>query len=351
MNLATMKNHLSGGVSSRWSHFSFLLPTIILSISCLMLSSCSGKVTGGTRAIVVPEILRLRSSTAQAARIVGEVKGGETVTIRERIEAEGTPWAHITGPDGQDGWAPFRSLIPEEAAVRSKQLAEETKDVGAQAVGRSKASLKLRSTPDRTTEENVLTLLPSGTTVDIIARERKPRPATVGGEGEGATDPKFDEWYQVRLPDNKVTPAGWIYGGSIELQVPPEISYYVSFGRKIVGWQRLAPGNSAEGQSNDPYLVLERTISEDEDGIDFDRLKVLAYDDAARDYYTPFREDLRGQFPVIRRADSGRGTFQFKVVSATGTSPVDFSYETVGGGRLKVTRVTPKEPAAAKRKR
>ena len=346
-----MKNYLSGGVGSRRSQSSLLLPTIILSVTCLLLSSCSGTATGGTKAIVIPDILRLRSSTAQAARIVGEVKGGEIVTIRERVEAEGTAWAHISGPDGQDGWAPLRSLIAEEIAARSKQMAEETKDVGAQAAGRSKASLKLRSTPDRTTEENVLTLLPSGTTVDIIARQRKPRPATVGGEGEVATDQKFDEWYQVRLPDNKVTPAGWIYGGSIELQVPPEISYYGSFGRKIVGWQRLAPGNNAEGQSNDPYLVLERTISGEEDGIDFDRLKVLAYDDTARDYYTPFREDLRGQFPVIRRSDPGRGTFQFKVVSATGTSPIEYSYETVQGGKLKVTRLTPKEPAAAKRKR
>jgi hypothetical protein len=346
-----MKNYLSGGVGSRRSQSSLLLPTIILSAACLFLSSCSGTATGETKAIVIPDILRLRSSTAQAARIVGEVKGGEMVTIRKRIEAEGTAWAHITGPDGQDGWAPLRSLIAEEIATRSKQMAEETKDVGVQAAGRSKASLKLRSTPDRTTEENVLTLLPSGTTVDIIARQRKPRPATAGGEGEVATDPKFDEWYQVRLPDNKVTPAGWIYGGSIELQVPPEISYYGSFGRKIVGWQRLAPVNKAEGLSNDPYLVLERSISEEEEGIDFDRLKVLAYDDTTRDYYTPFREDLRGQFPVIHRSDSGRGTFQLKVVSATGTNPVDFSYETNEGGKLKVTRVTPKEPAAAKRKR
>lgn len=317
---------------------------------CGLLSACAGETAGGNTALVIPAQLRLRSSTAEAARTVGELRGGEVVTIKERTEADGVAWVRVTGPNGVSGWTQVRNLISEELAGQSQKLAEETKVIPGQAIGRSKASLKLRLAPDRTTEENVLTLMPSGTEVEILARDRRPRPVMASGETEAATDTKFDEWYQVRLRDNKVTPAGWIYGGSVELQVPHEISYYGSFGRRIVGWQKLPSAQGSE-DPNAAYLVLERRISGAGEGVDFDRLKVLAYDDAARDYFTPYREDLDGRFPAGVVAESGRGTFTVQRVSESATSEVRYGFETQDGGRLKVTRLTPKEPAAKGRRR
>lgn len=317
---------------------------------CGLLSACSSEMPGGSTALVVPGQLRLRSSTAEAARTVGELRGGEVVTIKERSEADGIAWARVIGPNGVSGWTQVRNLISEDLAARSQKLAEEMQAIPGQAIGRSKASLKLRLAPDRTTEDNVLTLMPSGTEVEILARDRRPRPATASGETESATDTKYDEWYQVRLRDNKVTPAGWIYGGSVELQVPHEISYYGSFGRRIVGWQKLPSAQGAE-DPNAAFVVLERQISGAGEGIDFDRLKVMAYDAVARDYYTPYREDLDGRFPASVEAESGRGTFAVRQVKDGATNEVKYGFETLEGGKLKVTRLTPKEPVVKGRRK
>lgn len=317
---------------------------------CLFLMACSGELPGGTTALVVPDQVRLRSSTAEAARTVGELRSGQSVLIKQRVDTDGVTWAMVSGPNGVTGWTLMRNLIAEDLAARSQKLAAEIAGTSTQALGRSKASLKLRIEPDRSTEENVLTLLPSGSEVEILARERRPRPATPSGDGEAPSDPRFDEWYQVRLKDNKVTPAGWIYAGSIELMVPPEISYYVSFGRKIVAWQALSPVQS-ENEGSSSFLVLERQISGAPDGVDFDRIKVLAYDPSARDYYTPFREDFNGRLPAELHPDSGRGEFALQAVSETGTTTLRYGFETVAGGKLKVTRITPKEPTPRPRRR
>src|SRR6266511_159351 len=60
---------------------------IILSLPALM-ASCSHVSTPDEKAFVVPERLRLKSSTAQAARSVGELKSGDQVTVVDRANAE-----------------------------------------------------------------------------------------------------------------------------------------------------------------------------------------------------------------------------------------------------------------------
>jgi hypothetical protein len=272
------------------------------------------------------------------------LKSGDTVTIKEHSEADGVTWVRVNGPNGIEGWAQLRSLVEQESVDRSRRLADEIKEIQTQAVGRSKATLKLRLTPDRSTEENVLTLLPSGTEVEIVGRERRPRPAaaTESKEGEAPTEMKFDEWYRVRLRDNSVTPAGWIYGGSIELQIPPEIVYYPSSGRRIVGWQKLGTAKDQEGRTGDHYLVLERAVFGTDQDPDFDRVKILGYDPATRDYNTPFREDLGGRFPVKLIVEGQRGTLE---VPAGGTGQaIKYELDVPESGKIKVTRLTPKEP-------
>ncbi|HEX9004476.1 MAG TPA: SH3 domain-containing protein, partial [Blastocatellia bacterium] len=183
----------------------------ILLAAALLTVSCSKGSSLNETAYVVPEKLRLRSSTAQAARVVSELKSGDRVTVTQRAKSEdGTTWSEIKGPDGQSGWAESRSLVKDDIVTKSRQMAEDIRQIPTQAIGKSKATLKLRLTPDRTNDDNVASTLPSGTVLEIVARERKLRPASVDPKSEGGStdgkepEAKYDSWLQVRLKDYAV---------------------------------------------------------------------------------------------------------------------------------------------------
>ncbi len=332
------------------------ISAILLAVVCLTIS-CSKTASLNETAYVVPEKLRLRSSTAQAARPVGELKSGDRVTITERAKSEdGTLWANLKGPDGQTGWADSRFLVRDEIVTKSRQMAEEISQIPTQALGKSKATLKLRLTPDRTNEDNVASTLPSGTTLEIVARDRKPRPASLASgdaksenqEGKEA-ETKYDSWLQVRLKDYAVLPAGWIYGGSVELDLPGDIAYFASTGRRIMGWQKLGKVQGEDNRAGDHYLVLERkTLDADERG-DFDRVKVLAYDSGSRNYTTPFRDDVLGRFPVILKMDGQQGSFRLTAIDKNDQKQeLEYKVDLLSGGKVKVTKPNLPKPAAAK---
>jgi Bacterial SH3 domain len=308
------------------------------------LTSCSQGSTQDEKAFVVPEKLKLRSSTAQAARVVGELKGGDEVTVTDRDTAEdGENWSKVEGPGGESGWIKSLSLVKREIVEKSRQIADEVKDVPTQALGKSKAPLKLRLSPDRSDEENVAITLPQGAALEIVGRERKPRPATIEGKGEAKDDSngavRYDNWYKVRLKDYAILPAGWIYGDSVELEVPPEIFYFVSSGREIIGWQKIGTVTGDDSKSGEQFLALERKVSGAADGVDFDRIKVLAYDPVTRNYSTPFREDLAGRFPVTMKMEGTRGHFQIISVDKNGqTQKLTYDVEMLEGGKVKVTK-------------
>ena len=299
--------------------------------------------------------MRLRSSTAEAARSVGEVKSGDQVTITERKNEGNTAWANVSGPGGATGWIEMRYLVKQEIVDSTNKIAEELRGVPTQAIGKSKATLKLRLTPDRNTEDNVAFPLPAGTTLEIVARERRPRPekleavakpATAQGNPTAAptpSGPKYDDWFKVRLPNYSIVPAGWIYGGSVELEVPGEISFFLSTGRRIVGWQKIGAVTDDTNQSHDSFLVVEKNNFDADERGDFDRVKVLAYDPKRREYGTPFREDLLGRFPVSAKMEGSRGQFSLTVLDKAGqASKVDYAIEILEGGKAKVTRQLPK---------
>jgi hypothetical protein len=308
------------------------------------MASCSPNSTPDEQAFVLADRSRLRSSTAPAARINGELKGGDQVTILDRAKAEdGEDWAEVKGPNGESGWLKSINLVKREIVEKSRQIAAEIKDIPTQAVGKSKATLKLRLAPDRSDDENVATTLPSGTRLEIVARERKPRPARIEGKGEAKEEPdaniKYDNWYEVRLKDYAILPAGWIYGDSVELEIPGEIFYFVSTGRRIVGWQKIGVVTGDENQSGAYFLALERKSFGADDGVDFDRVKVLAYDPSSRDYVTPFREDISGRFPVTLKMDGPRGHFEINAVDKNGqTKKLSYGVEVLGGGKVKVAK-------------
>jgi uncharacterized protein YgiM (DUF1202 family) len=329
---------------------------ITLSLPAFM-ASCSPVSSENEQAVVVSDRLRLRNSTAQAARVVGELKSGDQVTVTDRANAEdGENWSKIKGPNGESGWIKSLNLVRREIVDKSRQIAADVKDIPTQAVGRSKAPLKLRLSPDRGDDDNVATTLPRETRLEIVARERKPRPARIEGKGEAKEEPeanvKYDNWYEVRLRDDAVLPAGWIYGDSVELEIPPEIYYFVSSGRKIIGWQRIGTPTGGGGGSGANFLVLERKNFGADDGVDFDRIKVLAYDPATRDYVTPFREDIAGRFPVTVQMDGAHGHFQIIAVDKNGqTQKLTYGVEALEGGKVKVAKPVNATPSAGERKR
>jgi hypothetical protein len=316
---------------------------IILSLPALM-AACSPGATQDEQAFVLSDRLRLRSSTAQAARVVGELKSGDQVTVTNHTKAEdGEDWAEVKGPNGESGWLRSVNLVKREIVEKSRQIAADIKEIPTQAVGKSKAMLKLRLSPDRSDDENVATALPSGTRLEIVARERKPRPARIEGKGEAKEEPdaniKYDNWYEVRLKDYAVLPAGWIYGDSVELEIPGEIFYYVSSGRKIIGWQKIGAVTGDDSELGAHFLALERKNFGADDGVDFDRVKVLAYDPAARDYITPFREDIAGRFPVTLKMDGPRGHFEIIAVDKNGqTKKLSYGVEVLEGGKVKISK-------------
>ncbi len=327
---------------------------VFLSVSVLLLvAACSSGSLLNETAYVVPEKLRLKNSTAQAARVVGELKSGDKVSISGRAKSEdGTPWVNVKGPEGQSGWAESRYFVQEEIVNKSRKMADDIRGIQTQAVGKSKATLRLRLTPDRTNDENVATTLPSGTVLEIVARERKPRPVSVDAKSDGGqagseaadssekNEVKYDDWLQVRLKDYAVLPAGWIYGGSVELEIPGEIIYYLSSGRRITGWQKLGMALGSDNRAGDHYLVLERKVFKADERVDFDRVKVLAYDPASRDYSTPFREDVSGQFPVSLKMEGQRGSFRI-IAFDKNDQKHEFEYDVeISGGKVKVTKLT-----------
>jgi uncharacterized protein YgiM (DUF1202 family) len=320
---------------------------IILSLPALM-ASCTQGSAQDEQAFVLTDRFRLKNSTAQAARVVGELKGGDQVIVTDRGKAEdGEDWAQVKGPNGEFGWIKSSALVRREIVEKSRQIAADVKDIPTQAVGRSRAQLKLRLAPDRSDDENVATTLPGGTRLEIVARERKPRPSRIEGKGETKEEPdtnnaniiRYDNWYEVRLNDNAVLPAGWIYGDSVELEIPGEIFYFVSSGRRIIGWQKIGDVAGDDGGAGAHFLALERKNFGADDGVDFDRVKVLAYDPSTRDYTTPFREDIAGRFPVTVKMDGPHGQFQIITVDKTGrTKKLTYGVELLEGGKVKVAK-------------
>jgi hypothetical protein len=341
-----MKTYLSCP-TNRWLLFG-------LSLLVTVFNACSSakNVLSNDTAYVAPEKMRLRSSTAEAARVVGEVKSGDQVSILERKNEGNTAWANVSGPGGTTGWIENRYLVKQEIVTASSKIADELREIPTQAIGKSKATLKLRLTPDRSNDDNVAFPLPAGTTLEIVARERRPRPEKLEAAAKPATaqgnpsasptpsGPKYDEWFKVRLPNYSIVPAGWIYGGSIELEVPGEISFFLSTGRRMTGWQKIGSVTDDTNQSHDSFLVSEKNTFEADERGDFDRIKILAYDPKRREYGTPFREDVLGRFPVVLKMEGSRGQFSITAIDKKDgqASGVSYAVELLEGGKAKVTR-------------
>nr|AYM55786.1 hypothetical protein [uncultured bacterium] len=271
---------------------------------------------------------------------------------------------------------------------QARKIAEEDKDVPAQATGQLRASSNLRLTPDRAGNENIMMRLDSGSTFEIIGWKRVPKPGSSEGPIESDVAPKAgtaqqgsarakgsDEstepeeqnelWYKVRLaPSISPAPGGWIYGKQVELSVPSDIIFYRT-GREFVAWQRL-DGETHEGDNTTKdkdaakeakpgsWVILEKSSSNQPhtvDEPDFDRIYVLGYDKRNQEHYTAYRSpDVKGYLPLKVQGQADNKTFTARIQGENGqVQDIQYSLYKDARGILRVN--APNVPARDRRRR
>jgi hypothetical protein len=336
------------------------LSNVVLIVSLFV--GCSTLAKPDDSGVVVARRAQIRSSTAVVAADLLEVNRGDVVDILESVDVPDPTdntrrerWLRVRAQDGEstEGWIEARNVMPNEVLEESRKLAEEDKDVPAQATGQLRASSNLRLTPDRSDNENIMMRLDSGSTFDIIGWKRVPKPkaseaiesdvapkagsAQGSGRGVTGTDSSDSEepnelWYKVRLASSiSPAPAGWIYGKQVELSVPADIIFYRT-GREFVAWQRLDGDTSSDGSPKDKdagreakpgsWVILEKSSSNQPrslDEPDFDRIYVLGYDKRNQEHYTAYRSpDVRGYLPMRLGSHGDNKTFTIRIQEENG---------------------------------
>jgi len=311
-----------------------LTSATLLIVVCLASAGCGlvdQAVTGVTTmvglndtAVVISKAAQIRTSYAVVAADLLEVKRGDELDILDQTEFEKVMWYRVRANDEAktEGWIEAQHVITSDVLDKSRKLAQEFKDLPAQAAGQLRAASNLRLAPEMN-PNNVLFKLASGSNFEIMgwkyvpkqevndtddsnrtapsqvrrARNEEIEAAMESSEGE-RLDEKYDIWYKVRL-DRSVSPApaGWLFGRQVELSIPSDIIYFQSNNRKFIAWQRLDSENvdrGAVGRASTPgnWVVLTRSnIVKGADGVepDFDGITVLAFDKYDQSYYTAWR--------------------------------------------------------------
>ena len=116
---------------------------------------------------------------SQHARQSGDVL--ESVDVPDPTDnTKKERWLRVRAHDEEstEGWIESRNVMPEEVLEASRKVADEDKDIPAQATGQLRASSNLRLTPDRSENENIMMRLDSGSSFEIVGWKRVPKPKT-----------------------------------------------------------------------------------------------------------------------------------------------------------------------------
>lgn len=362
-----------------------------------LLAGCSTFASRANTGVVVSRRAQIRSSTAVVAADLLEVSRGDSVEILNSTEVPDPTdntktelWYRVraTDVDKTEGWVEARNIMPEDVLEKSRKLGAEDKDIQAQATGQLHASSNLRLTPERTTNDNIMMRLDSGSSFEIVGWKRVPRVKDAESESDVAPKPgsaaapmrrtgRGDEraeeepettelWYKVRLsPENSPAPAGWIFGKQVELTVPSDIIYYRT-GREFVAWRRLdeepSDETSATTKTKDvakesrpgSWVILERSNPKNEPRKigepDFDRIYVLGYEKHDQDHYTAYRSpDVEGYLPVRVEGRGANKTFMVRIKDESGqVKDMTFSLYRDQHGVMRVN--PPEQMKTAKKK-
>lgn len=346
---------------------------------------CSTLAQRNRSGVVVASRAQIRSSTAVVAADLLEVNRGDQVDVLESVDVPDPTdntkrerWLRVRAHDEEstEGWIESRNVMPEEVLEASRKLAEEDKDIPAQATGQLRSSSNFRLTADRSGNENIMMRLDSGSSFEIVGWKRVPKPNTSesiesdvapkagsaqqSGQGPGRLpleeenqpEENNELWYKVRLsPSISPAPGGWIYGKQVQLTVPSDIIFYRT-GREFVAWQRL-DGSPTEsdaslsdknaGKESRPgsWVILEKSSSNQPHTIDepdFDRVYVVGYDKRNQEHYTAYRgPDVKGYLPLRIEGRGENKTFKVRIQEHNGqVSEVAYGVYKDDRGVLKV---------------
>lgn len=321
---------------------------------------------------------QIRSSYAVVAADLLEVNRGDAVDILDETDFEKVHWYRVRAHDEDEteGWIEAQNLILNEVLDKTKKLAEEDKDIQAQAVGQLRAASNLRLSPEQT-DENILFKLENGANFEIIGWKYVPKAQDAPDVDDGSSGPKakkptknkeieaakedgepdkldetYDIWYKVRLdPSVSPAPAGWLFGRQVELQLPNDIVFYQQNNKKFVAWQRIDNADSIKLSDKDAamkvtrpgsWVVLTRSnLVKAKDGIepDFDGITVYAYDKYNEEHYMAYRSgELWGQLPLRMEGTGDNKTFSVPLQNDAGKMEEKrFVVLKDARGRLRVT--------------
>src|SRR5437867_5463159 len=159
------------------------LPLRLISVvgAAILATGCSTLASRSNTGTVVARSAQIRSSTAVVAADLLEVNRGDVIDILDSIDipdpndnSKKERWYRVRAHDEEkiEGWIEARNIMPEKVLENARKLAEEDKETQAQATGQLHAGSNLRLTPDRSSNENIMMRLDSGSSFEIIGWKR-----------------------------------------------------------------------------------------------------------------------------------------------------------------------------------
>ncbi|HKF57197.1 MAG TPA: SH3 domain-containing protein [Blastocatellia bacterium] len=330
----------------------YVLATILVFGLGVVLTACSilsGDPKIGEGIVIAPK-LKIRSTTAQVALDLAEVKRGDKLEILDHAEIK-TPtqideWYKVRtkAADGVVGWVQARDMVNQAVVDKTEVLFQKSKELPAQGKGRLKVRTKLRVDPGG----DVATFLSRNTQVEIVGKQRttiKPEKQASEDTDEAAEEPEARTilWYEIRLPEAEILKAGWVGAQQVDLDVPEEIMYLEGEGRRFTGWVVFDQSHDKAGRIKNNYIGLMKSLGT-EGPIDFTRLWVLSYSPAEGHYNGSYIEDgLKGVLPVTLETASGHKGFTIHELDDSGkVVPVEYQLLRIDANHVRVSRLEPK---------
>jgi hypothetical protein len=325
-------------------HLALVIAVCGLGITLAGCSMLSGDTKIGEGIVSAPR-LKIRSTTAQVALDLAEVKRGDKLDILDHAEVK-TPtqvdeWYKVRtrATDGIVGWVQAKDMVNQSVVDKTEELFQKSKALPAQGKGHLKVRTKLRVEPGG----DVATFLSRNTQVEVVGKQRttvKPERQASEDTDEASEEPETRTilWYEIRLPESELLKCGWVGAQQVDLDVPEDIMYLEGEGRRFTGWVVFDQTHDRNGKIKNNYVGMMKSLGT-EGPIDFTRLWVLTYSAADGHYNGSYIEDgLRGVLPITLDTALGRKGFTIHELDDNGKIvPLEYQLTRVDANKVHVT--------------